>query len=255
MGNILICTDDGYKPIESINELDALLTQQNSYKPIEKIIPVRYDECYELSIAGSIPTRLTRNAKLYVRKRLKSDDIVFNVPKWKTVKTLADEDYIGICVNNDNNNCYRLTELEIWDMGRYFAEGVPLRTDKERAICKDYNVGEIPPFILNLPTKMLKYFTLGFFNGSISKTKFKTKETALLMAQILLKMYHKPFYVTETLRVRPCPVSIEDWMYDNGILWQRIKKIKRFMNEPIQAYKIKIGPDAAFVVNGFYVIL
>ena len=103
----LVLTEDGYKPIESIQVGEKVLTHKNSFQSVVKTMVNETD-----SLIGIYPSTseyifctpshpfYIRNFKRVVNKETGSSNRVFTEPEWVHAKDIKVNDYIGVAINN-----------------------------------------------------------------------------------------------------------------------------------------------------------
>lgn len=124
-GNELVLTSNGYKKIKDINIGDYVLTKDNSYQQVLKVMNHTTDSYYNLKLQGSPKIKVTPNHP-FLTCRPKHKTI--EKTEWKEVKDLEEGDFIGHAINQnsilpnldfvDSSNCDFW-----WTIGRYFGDG------------------------------------------------------------------------------------------------------------------------------------
>lgn len=125
-----VYTDKGYKNIEDISIGDYVLTHAGKFQKVIRVGNKFSDDIYELKAQGILNTIVTGNHPYYVRSSKRkwnnarrSYDRVFTSPEWKSVKDIADNEYIGLPILNTSENIYNISDAECWLLGRYVADG------------------------------------------------------------------------------------------------------------------------------------
>jgi site-specific DNA-cytosine methylase/intein/homing endonuclease len=104
----LVLTETGYKPVETVNLEDKLLTHTGTFKPIVNLQRKIYsDTLYEIRPKyHGVPIVATKEHPFYVRNRTKKwntmthkYDSTFGAPEWKKAEELSPNDYFGMPVN------------------------------------------------------------------------------------------------------------------------------------------------------------
>lgn len=182
----LVLTQEGYKPIESIQEGDYVLTHTNSWKKVIKTMINEADSLIQINCMPSESIHCTPNHPFYVRKKGKkwnedrrSYDRTFDKPQWLAAKDLTKEYYVGTAINqieelpkwdgfekntshghaiHENALSEKMSNPDFWYIiGRYIGDGW-LRSGGGIVICaNDHKVGQIIP----------KLDSLGFNYNSI----------------------------------------------------------------------------------------
>ena len=146
----LVLTESGFKPIESIDAGDKVLTHTNSFKSVVKPMSRPYGG--ELLCINAMPfdeLKCTPEHPFYVRTRKRVWDNparrwrrVFDAPKWVAAKDLSKDHYLGIAINQKseypkwdgivmtrwkkqtNNLSHLFNNCLFWYlMGRYVGDG------------------------------------------------------------------------------------------------------------------------------------
>lgn len=125
-----VYTSTGYKNIEDISIGDYVLTHAGKFQKVIRVGNKFSDDIYELKAQGILNTIVTGNHPYYVRSSKRkwnnarrSYDRVFTSPEWKSVKDIADNEYIGLPILNTSENIYNISDAECWLLGRYVADG------------------------------------------------------------------------------------------------------------------------------------
>lgn len=125
-----VYTSTGYRNIEDVKIGDLVLTHTGNFKKVVRVGNKFSDEVYELKAQGVLNTTVTGNHPYYVRSSKRkwnndrrSYDRIFTNPEWKSVKDIADNEYIGLPILNTSENIYNLSNDECWLLGRYVADG------------------------------------------------------------------------------------------------------------------------------------
>lgn len=125
----MILTKHGYKPIESVLEGDFVLTHKNRYCKVVKV-GNEITETINIISQGVIPTITTKDHPYYTRKMYRKWDNPnrtsyrhFDEPLWKNAGELSKGDFVGIPINQGNENVLNLTDDECLLIGRYIADG------------------------------------------------------------------------------------------------------------------------------------
>ena len=111
-----ILTLEGYKSIEDVVPGDCVLTHTNTFKKVLRVGSDADKSTMLLKAQGILPTTTTSNHPYYVRTKKDS-------PTWKAAGDLRKGDFIGVPVNNIEENPLGLTEDECLVLGRYIADG------------------------------------------------------------------------------------------------------------------------------------
>ena len=125
-----VYTSAGYKNIEDVNIGDSVLTHTGGFQKVIRVGNKFSNDMYELNAQGILNTTVTGNHPYYVRSSKRkwnndrrSYDRIFTNPEWKSVKDIADNEYIGLPILNTSENIYNLSNDECWLLGRYVADG------------------------------------------------------------------------------------------------------------------------------------
>lgn len=126
----LITTKEGFKKIEDIEIGDEVLTHTNTFKAVVTPMTNYAKDIFKLKVQGSPVTFVTGEHPYYVREmkkvwdnKLRRYSRVFDHPKWKEVKEIKKDDFIGFPINTLESNPRRLNEEQCWLLGRYVADG------------------------------------------------------------------------------------------------------------------------------------
>lgn len=112
-GDTLVLTNNGYKEIRSLNDNDKVLTIDNSYQKVEKLINQGMKNTYTIKTMCSNKIKTTLNHKFWVRKKyFKNGKRYFEKPEWKTIEELMSLDehnnpnyknyYVGSPINQNS---------------------------------------------------------------------------------------------------------------------------------------------------------
>lgn len=148
LGHELITTDKGYKAIKEIQAGDKVLTHNNRFKEVEKVIKSESSNIFKISSSSSLPTEVTGNHPMYIKTKIKKKGKIIGLsePYWKTVEEInTKDDLIGIAINQNSiipNNKFDLPFENLdfwWIIGRYFGDGwleeIKGRTEERFIIC------------------------------------------------------------------------------------------------------------------------
>lgn len=143
----LVTTDSGLKPIENVTVADKVLTHRNRFRQVLKVFPTGRKMCYK--IVGSCFEKILATAEhpFYVRK-MKRDYSTYYVdgkkkrnnrryfldPEWVQAKDLDKSYYMGIAINQNSSNNLKVTDEELWLIGRYIADGHLRKTRKRNGV-------------------------------------------------------------------------------------------------------------------------
>lgn len=198
-----IITDNGYKNIEDIKENDYVLTHNNRFCKVKKIMHRVSNHYYKLKGLGVPELLLTGEHPLYVLRNGKN--------QWIKVKDLKTTDMFAFNKNTnaiDNN----LSNELLWLLGRYVADGYinkylynsiefAIGNNKEKQflnnipyeylyklkrynkscieyriadknlqnLCKEFGIGalnkKVPQWVIDLPNNKLQSFFDGYISG------------------------------------------------------------------------------------------
>lgn len=198
-----IITDNGYKNIEDIKENDYVLTHNNRFCKVKKIMHRVSNHYYKLKGLGVPELLLTEEHPLYVLRNGKN--------QWIKVKDLKTTDMFAFNKNTnaiDNN----LSNELLWLLGRYVADGYinkylynsiefAIGNNKEKQflnnipyeylyklkrynkscieyriadknlqnLCKEFGIGalnkKVPQWVIDLPNNKLQSFFDGYISG------------------------------------------------------------------------------------------
>lgn len=143
-----IITENGYKNIEDIREDDFVLTHNNRFCKVNKIMNRVSNHYYNIKGLGVPELLLTEEHPLYVLRNGKT--------QWVKVKDLKTTDMFAFNKNSNNIDRQLSNEL-LWLLGRYVADGYInkyLNNSVEFAI--GYNKEQ--EFLNNIPKEYLKMF-------------------------------------------------------------------------------------------------
>lgn len=176
----LVLTEEGYKPIEQIKVGDIVLTHNNKWQKVVRIMTNETNELFRVKSMPSEDIHCTSNHPFYVRKRNNLQDSKtgkrwreFDEPVWIEAKNLSREYYVGTSINqkeelpewngiikrvNATDKSYVENTLsskfhmnEFWYIiGRYIGDGW-IRNDSGIIICaNDQELYQIIPYLENL---------------------------------------------------------------------------------------------------------
>ena len=113
--NTRILTNDGYKFIVDVKEGDMVLSHDNQYHKVNKLMYQGIQQTYKIVGSGFIDMYATGNHKFFVREKhykFKVDENkkacryrIFNKPEWKTVDEFKDnckKFYVGTAINQNS---------------------------------------------------------------------------------------------------------------------------------------------------------
>jgi len=199
----LVLTSNGYKNINEIKIGDSVLTHTNTYQKVTNIFNNGFSDIYSIKGMAIDEIKTTNNHKFYVKQKYHEGHKwirKFTEPKWKEVKDLTKNDYLGISINQNSiipewngidfkwkdgrktrhkNKLYSLMDNKDfwWIIGRYIGDGWIRQQGGVIICCAKNETTEI--------TNKLK----GIFNYSISnertvnKIHIPLKELELFVSQ------------------------------------------------------------------------
>lgn len=176
----LVLTQDGYKSIENIKIGDIVLTHNNKWKKVIRIMTNEANGLYRIKSMPSEDIHCTPNHPFYVRKKYKkwNDPLrryerLFKDPEWVEAKDLTREYYVGTAINSkeklpnwdgivkkvnatdksyfENTLSSKFYMNEFWYIiGRYIGDGW-IRNGSGIIICaKDQELYQIIPYLEKL---------------------------------------------------------------------------------------------------------
>lgn len=90
VGNTLIYTTEGYKPIQEIEVGMKVLTHKNRFKEVVEVMQQTTTELYEIRVSKQLSILTTANHPFYIRTKNNS------VPAWVEARHLTEDCYLGI---------------------------------------------------------------------------------------------------------------------------------------------------------------
>lgn len=212
-----IKTEYGYKNIENVELGDKVLTHNNRYQKIVKVMNRICPDYYLIRVLGCPELKLTSEHPLYV---LRNGQI-----EWVKVKDLSVTDKVCFNVNTENipTMC---SDKVLWLLGRYVADGhinkytynsvnfaVAFKKEKEfienipdemqghfkkvKKSCWDYRIADsdfqelcaecgmgavnkrVPQWVLDLPVEQAKHFLDGYMSGDGHIRSDRKKQVAM----------------------------------------------------------------------------
>ena len=125
-----VLTYDGYKNIEDVVVGDYVYTHLSRYKKVLKIGGKKNQPVYSIKAQGMVHTLVTKDHPYYVKEMVRKYDKttkkmvrVFSDCKWKTIGEMGSGDYVGIKINEIEENPLNITKEEAFIIGRYIADG------------------------------------------------------------------------------------------------------------------------------------
>lgn len=110
----LVFTETGYKPIEKVKIGNFVLTHDNKWKKVVRIMTNETNELYRIKSMPSEDIHCTANHPFYVRKKyrkwndpLRRYERLFENPEWIEANKLSREYYVGTAINTKS-------ELPLW---------------------------------------------------------------------------------------------------------------------------------------------
>lgn len=126
-----------------------VLTHKNRFRRVENIGMNKNKNIFSLKAQGGLKTYVTENHPYYVRemkkvwnRKLRRYERQFSEPKWKEVKDLKNNDFVGINIPIKEENIYGLDEEICWLLGRYVADG-HIRYNKRKGRKNSYQYGVV----------------------------------------------------------------------------------------------------------------
>lgn len=179
-GTKVICKN-GYKNIEDIVVGDEVLTHKNRFKRVVRI-GNKQATTVTLKAQGITDTQVTLNHPYYVRKVERKNGVVdISEPSWVKVKDLEKGHYIGIPINQLEENILNLTESDSYILGRYTADGHTAKYHRsgERSDERVYNlilsIGDKKTHNFDLNKDKLPHFTKLKHGQSVYRYNFHNK--------------------------------------------------------------------------------
>ena len=146
---IMIPTNKGLLPVEEIEVGQCVLSHDGKYHKVLKTMKRETDDIYSIKAQGLIPTNVTGDHPIYVRKMKKYYPVLpngkrgnqrkFLEPQWIKVKDLQKGDFVGYPILKEEQNPLHITEEEAWLIGRYIADGyIESNQRKDRPVGQFY---------------------------------------------------------------------------------------------------------------------
>ena len=212
VGDSMVLTDKGYKKIVDIEIGDFVLTHDNTYQKVINKFDNGKHQVYSIKGMAIDEIKATGNHKFYTRKMYRKGHYsirTFEEPKWKELKELTKNDYLGIAINQnsiipkwngvdfiwkDGRKPRHKNELEKymnnkdfwWIVGRYIGDGWQRPQGGVVICCNKNEKREIEKKLKNLfnycciedrtvmkfhiPLKELQEFVKQFGSGAKNKT-------------------------------------------------------------------------------------
>ena len=111
----LVKTDRGYTEIQNITCEDRVLTHNNQFKQVKTTMTKKSTHINTIKGVGCYDLKLTDNHPLYILRG--------STFEWVPVSKIDNSDYITYNINNNKLNINNLSNVQLWLMGRYIADG------------------------------------------------------------------------------------------------------------------------------------
>jgi len=110
-GTLVLTGNDGFVPIEEVEDGDLVITHTNQWHRVTKVMERNHiGEMYHIRAMATHGIDCTPEHPFYVRKRMRvwNNDIrrwkrVFGDPEWVEAKDLTKDMYLGVAVNHSSN--------------------------------------------------------------------------------------------------------------------------------------------------------
>lgn len=228
----LVLTDLGYKDISKITVGDKVLTHTGHYRKVIRINR-RVAPTYRVSIDGYPQFITTANHPFYTLSKS------CNYTEWTEVKDLTRKHFCGQHILHD-------ASFESTNDGRYY----------ERFGVKYLHDIPLSPFIYSLPWHHKKAFIEGYLSNKGYRTFGRVKlntdnlEVACGLQRLAVAVYHRPVSITKRRNSYhlSMPRKATRCRVFDGILWTRVKMVKRTKNLEL-VYNIEVEHDNSYTVN------
>ena len=125
-----VLTDIGYKNIEDIVVGDSVYTHKSVFNKVLEIGGNKQQDIYSIKAQGMIETFATAEHPYYVKSMSRKWDNEkrtsyrhFSESYWKEASKLTKGDFVGLKINEIEDNPLNLTKEEAFLIGRYIADG------------------------------------------------------------------------------------------------------------------------------------
>lgn len=126
----LVQTNDGLIPIEKIKPDQQVVTIDGSLQKVMQTMVHNTEQIYQLKVEGNLLIQVTGNHPVFARKRRERHiGHTFDEPEWIKVKDLKKGDLIQQ-YNPKIKMTRRLTDEQVWLLGRYVADGYIVNTKR-----------------------------------------------------------------------------------------------------------------------------
>lgn len=126
----LVQTNDGLIPIEKIKPDQQVVTIDGSLQKVTQTMVHNTEQIYQLKVEGNLLIQVTGNHPVFARKRRERHiGHTFDAPEWIKVKDLKKGDLIQQ-YNPKIKMTRRLTDEQVWLLGRYVADGYIANTKR-----------------------------------------------------------------------------------------------------------------------------
>lgn len=116
----LVLTNNGYKAIEEVKVGDKVITHNNRFRNVTKVMNTHSNHYYEIKNQFSEPIHATEEHPFYVKEKINN---VFSSPKWVKAKDLTTNHYISTVKINDEKHIdlskYSFNDKEITLLKKY----------------------------------------------------------------------------------------------------------------------------------------
>ena len=234
-----VLTNNGYKPIETVELTDKLLTHTGIFQPILNLQQKMYTgKLYELDIKYHPELIVaTEEHPFYVRTRDEE-------PQWKVASALTMDDYFGMVINNNEI----IPELSFEKTNHWFAfgywvgNGFEIHNTMFDSIIKT-EWYEIPEWFQDAPKEFIQEFVNGYMKTDGLK---KTASTAMIygIQRLYLKL-GKIISIVDGTIVHDSSSSFIEGNY----VWYAPFKITTVETTNTPVYNFEVETDNSYVVE------
>lgn len=234
-----VLTNNGYKPIETVELTDKLLTHTGNFQPILNLQQKMYTgKLYELDIKYHPELIVaTEEHPFYVRTR-------DGEPQWKVASKLTMDDYFGMVINNNEI----IPELSFEKTNHWFVFGYWVGNGFEIHNTMFDNIiktewYEIPEWFHDAPKEFIEEFINGYMKTDGLK---KTASTAMIygIQRLYLKL-GKIISIVDGTIVNDSSSSFIEGNY----VWYAPFKITTVETTNTPVYNFEVETDNSYVVE------
>lgn len=117
----LVCTQEGYTPIEELTEGILVLTHWGFWKPVITIQTTNISEAYCISGKGMIPTMISKDSTILIKNS------IVDTIEWREVSKVKDSNFSAFVLPREHDNIDDTEEL----FNKYLIASLKIQDEKE----------------------------------------------------------------------------------------------------------------------------